>query len=333
MAVAASAAAEPSATRAMPRPRPSRAAAYDATAVNATCERCHAEIAREWRGSLHRRAAIDPMYQRAYAREPLAFCAGCHAPEGDARADLGVACVTCHAPEGGVLAAPSASPSRAPHPVLRDARFASPEACAACHEFRFATAPRDSSWPGDFMQSTVYEHARSREAAASCASCHMPRVADARGGHLSHAFAASRDDAAVRDAVAVSASRPARARVRVVLSPRAVGHAFPTGDLFRRLVVSAEARDARGLLRARDDVYLARHAPAQPRAPGAPADDRVAIDGAASTAWLDLAGAADGDTIAWRVVYQRVEHHTSTNERDAIVEGEILVASGILWPR
>ncbi len=343
VAVATSAAADPpKPTRtSMPHPRPARAPGYDVAGVNASCERCHADIASEWRASLHRASATDPVYQRAHAREPLAFCASCHAPEGDARAAIGVACVTCHVPDAAVLAVPTApsngthvaAPRAAPHAVMRDARFATPEACAACHEFRFPTAPSDSAWPSDFMQSTVHEHARSRSAATSCASCHMPRVADARGGHASHAFAASRDETSVRAAVTVAASRPSRARVRIVLTPRAVGHAFPTGDLFRRLAVSAEARDARGQLRVRDEAFLARHAPQQPRAPGLPKDDRVAIDGSSSTVWLDVAGAADGDTIAWRVVYQRVEHLTSTNDRDAVVEGEIVVASGTLEPR
>ena len=40
----------------------------------ATCESCHAEIAREWESSLHHRSASDPLYERALAREPLPFC-------------------------------------------------------------------------------------------------------------------------------------------------------------------------------------------------------------------------------------------------------------------
>jgi len=315
----------------MPRPRPARAPSFDAAAANAACEKCHAEIAREHRASLHAASATDPMYRRAHAIEPLAFCADCHAPEGDARASLGVACVTCHQPGDDVLAAPGST--RAPHALARDARFATDAACAACHEFRFPTAPPSSSWPGDFMQSTVWEHARSARAGESCASCHMPRVGDSRGGHRSHTFTASRDEALVRSAVDIAATRPARTRARIVVTPRAVGHAFPTGDLFRRLAITAEARDARGDVRARDVVILARHAVGVPRAPGALADDRVAIDGGASTVWLDLAGAREADTIAWRVVYQRVEHYTSTDERDALVEGEIVVASGTLGPR
>ena len=54
-----------------------------AAAVNALCEGCHEEVAREWRGSLHRRAYVDRSFAESLAREPDPFCRGCHAPEAD----------------------------------------------------------------------------------------------------------------------------------------------------------------------------------------------------------------------------------------------------------
>ena len=84
-----------------PRPRPSGLAA--AVTENAKCEGCHQDIAKEWRGSLHQQAWHDPVFQKALAIEPEAFCRGCHAPEADASGeppkaaqDVGVGCVTCH---------------------------------------------------------------------------------------------------------------------------------------------------------------------------------------------------------------------------------------------
>src|SRR5262245_23511904 len=66
----------------LPGPAPQvRAVGYDVAAENQACEGCHAEIAAEWRGSLHHRAWDDPVFLTAYAIEPLAFCRGCHAPE------------------------------------------------------------------------------------------------------------------------------------------------------------------------------------------------------------------------------------------------------------
>src|SRR4051812_8981265 len=70
-----------------------------APALNGECERCHADIAAEWRSSLHHESFTNPSFQSAFALEKLAFCQGCHAPEGDPRAaelgalgTLGVGC-------------------------------------------------------------------------------------------------------------------------------------------------------------------------------------------------------------------------------------------------
>src|SRR5262245_41554016 len=86
----------------MPGPSPSRPRAL--TSENARCEGCHADIAAEWRSSLHRRSHSDPAYQRALEREPLAFCENCHAPE--ASREIGISCISCHVTEssGRVLA-------------------------------------------------------------------------------------------------------------------------------------------------------------------------------------------------------------------------------------
>ncbi len=88
----------------MPRPAPQRRpAGYDAATENEACERCHAVIAEEWRGSLHHEAFDDPVFLAAYGMESQTFCRSCHVPESDptrpATAEerhLGVGCVSCH---------------------------------------------------------------------------------------------------------------------------------------------------------------------------------------------------------------------------------------------
>src|SRR5688572_9202237 len=123
-----------SATRAprMPGPWPVRpkGALVDAVQMNTRCEGCHADIAQEWRDSLHSHAYSNPEFQSALAIEPLPFCRGCHAPEANPVATtdvalqrLGVACVSCHVVDGAVLAAPTEK--RSPeHALLRSAAFA-----------------------------------------------------------------------------------------------------------------------------------------------------------------------------------------------------------------
>jgi len=328
----------------MPYPGPHGRPA-PASAENAGCEGCHLEIAAEWRASLHRAADTDPAYRRALAIEPLAFCRGCHAPEADpsgpapeALSAIGVGCVTCHVPETSILAAPRPGApiaSSSPHAVMRVEAFGGEAACSGCHEFAFPHDPRRTERL--LMQSTRSEHADSPFADAGCAGCHMPMVEGGRGlatgKHRSHAFAASRDPALLRSSARITATR-SEGSVRVHIEPVSLGHAFPTGDLFRRIEVSAEAVGADHRVAAEASRYLARHFEVDKvtRVKKLTRDDRVSSR-EARVVDLDLGEAAAGKPIAWRVAYQRVEHPTTVdNEGAAVVEGEVVLAEGVLGP-
>jgi hypothetical protein len=179
------------------------------------------------------------------------------------------------------------------------------------------------------MQSTVTEHARSRQRDESCADCHMP---SSEQGHRSHAFPGGSDAAFVRGAIAITAKRSASG-VMLRLAPQRTGHAFPTGDLFRRLEVSAEAVGADWNVVATERRYLARHWQRQPSPFGivlrkAVSDDRPLAEPVEVE--LKLGSAAVALPIAWRVAYQRIEHPRSDSEHDSAVEGEIEIGSGTL---
>lgn len=321
---------------AMPGPYPTgaRRAERDAATENSRCEGCHEDIAAEWRGSLHRRSHTEPAYARAVEREPIPFCQGCHAPEADAKkpvpealGDMGTGCVTCHLTGDAVLAAPASRSSfaarSAPHAVARDARFGGPSACAACHEFDFPEL--GVRRPREPMQSTLSEHRASPFASFACADCHMPL----ENGHRSHRFAASRSPEVIRRAASVRATRLSPTMIRVALTAADVGHAFPTGDLFRRLTVVAEADGAprveRRLMRR---FGVIRHGFAGSRTQIG--DDRVGVGGAERAVDLDLGPAAAGLPVRYRVDYERVEHPISKDGEEALVEGAITVAEGIL---
>jgi hypothetical protein len=197
----------------------SRPAPAEPSLPKQECATCHSEIATEWQRSAHRRSYENPIFRAAVALEPTPFCRGCHAPEADPQAPpsaaaraLGVACVSCHprAHEGGAT-----------------------RTCDGCHQFGFPNRP---SVP---MQNTVAEHARSSFAERSCQSCHMPRV---RGGdgriHVSHDVTVS--PSMVRQALIVDVERTEPSALTVRLRAGVVGHAVPTGDLFRRLEVEGE---------------------------------------------------------------------------------------------
>lgn len=275
-------------------------------ADNASCETCHTAIAGEWRQSLHHASFSDADYQRAILREDGPFCRNCHAPERDA--NLGVACITCHQPGDArgtaptILAAPGSA--AAPHPVLRTAAFATEAACARCHEFDFPdTSVRRTPLA---MQRTVTEH---RGRSETCQDCHMKR----RSGHVDHRFAAARDEAFVRSAVTVSARRVARS-IEVTLAPAGVGHAFPTGDLFRRVRVSA----------GREERFLARHYATRQERSGVVVTVETSDDRVLGEPRVVVLPAPDASTHV-RVAYERAEAASDTRRSNVAVDGTILL--------
>lgn len=216
----------------MPAPATAAYARGTREAENAACIKCHSGVAKEHEASLHAKSFSDASFQKGYQQEPLAFCRGCHAPETAPASTPdtfahGMACVTCHAPLGGndpksVLA--TRASGKAPHPVTAIADFGT-RSCAGCHEFFFEHA--ESFGVRGKMQKTILEHGSD---ARSCASCHMT----AGNGH---SFRASRDIAFLQNALDVRAERTAGGDASFTLTAKNIGHAFPTGDLFRRLVL------------------------------------------------------------------------------------------------
>lgn len=319
-------------------PGPGRERGLDAAAHNAACEGCHSDIAREWRDSMHRRAHVDPVYQRAFAIEPMAFCQSCHAPEADLSAnvpqplaDLGIGCVTCHVDDAGRIVSGPASDfaKTAPHDVARSNSFSTADACAACHQFEFPD--RILRGGVELMQSTVDEHARSAFAKTACADCHMPRVE----GHKSHRFGVTDQPAMIRKAVKVRVDRSGPSSVKIAIAPQGVGHAFPTGDLFRRLELTAEAVGPEFNIVDRQVRHLTRHFErrASHRGIAMPflvADDRVGPGLEPSVVELQLSTEASGRPIAWRVAYQRVEHPVSVDGTDAVIADEVVLAEGVV---
>lgn len=297
----------------MPHPDVHRAATFDPVARNAACVGCHVDIAAEWDASLHHASATEPIYLRGFASEPFPFCRECHAPEapdeGDlaTRTALGVGCVTCHVVSGEPPLAPTTSGS-APHAVTVEAKLGTAAACAGCHEFHFDGT---SAVPNALMQSTVSEHAASAKHAESCASCHMPMIVANGRRHRSHRFAVT--EASLKRAVRVLPCRPSRERVRITLTPGEVGHAFPTGDIFRRLALRVGYGDASAV------QYLERRV--FPRA----FDTRVGEGGVVVE--LETGGIPEGAQVTWSLDYQVAER---SNGDALTVASRVVIASGTL---
>ncbi len=143
----------------------------------------------------------------------------------------------------------------------------------------------------------------------------MPR---ATHGGSNHRFAASRDPQLLRSAAKIVGSRDGDDLV-VRFTRNAVGHAFPTGDLFRRLRVVA--RDAEG------NVVSAELSRKTKLGPGA--DDRPFLHSDRATVRLPV-----GSGLAsFQVFYERVQHPLSEDERIAKVAGRVELARGTIDAR
>jgi hypothetical protein len=177
------------------------------------------------------------------------------------------------------------------------------------------------------MQRTASEHAASAFATVACAACHMRRVGPPK--HRDHTFAVP--DAMIRSAVDADVARAGAAAVAVRLAPGHVGHAFPTGDLFRRVVVEAELRDETGTVQASRRRDLARSFGLRPNARGELtrvdlADDRVGA-GLEPCFTMDFAPvrAIEKPSIHVEIAYERVAHPIGPHPDRAAVTSRVTV--------
>lgn len=324
----------------MPHPAPqSRASSRDVVALNTKCEHCHEDISREWRASLHKTAWEDPVFASAYALEPLAFCRSCHAPEADPAAPptpaeraIGVGCVTCHLENDQIVGRRAVPETPDHHGVVGVAELGGADACAACHEFGFPLRPSSP------MQRTLAEHAASPRAGETCQSCHMKSVTDPATGkaHRSHDFRVTGDPAMLRSAVVASAKRLSGQAITVTLSAGQVGHAFPTGDLFRRLEVRARAAGEGGIAITGQPVVLSRRLSVLQTPLGIDrvqtADLRVPASGTPVTTVVLFGADVSRAAVRWEVAYQRMPPALASTFGLDPSDDETIVATGTLLP-
>jgi hypothetical protein len=149
-------------------------------------------------------------------------------------------------------------------------------------------------------------------------------------GHRSHRFAASRDEAMLRSAVRITPQRRGGEVLLEIAVTDRVGHAFPTGDLFRRLRVSLKGADS-----TESTTLLARHFSSRPVGIGGSIrietrDDRPR----AGAPQIIRAAFADTTAVRWSVTYERVEFPGSAQRHSPdVLEGSVLLAEGELPPR
>ncbi len=193
------------------------------------------------------------------------------------------------------------------------------------------------------MQDTVAEHRASLFSKDSCQNCHMPWVRGETGTHRRHDFTVQGDTKILASAVVADARRGDDRTVMIMLHADRVGHAFPTGDLFRRLEVRAVALDAKGNIVARAPAtVLSRVFAATPTGDGASggafdrrqiADTRLPADGSPRDIALRFALPVGGMKVSWQVAYQRMSARMAELFAVDTAAHEVIVATGELPPR
>jgi hypothetical protein len=265
-----------------------------------SCEGCHADVHQAWAGTRHATAFTNPAFQAIWSRWRDPWCTSCHAPEG------GVGCASCHLQEGQIASPTSPSArARAVHAVVEVPDLGT-RACARCHQF-------DAPQGGGPVQTTGSEHASWTQAGGSsdCASCH--------GG--GHAVPSSRDPSRLRAALSVAVHRD-ETEVVATLTASGLGHRFPTGDPWRRLVL--QLLEGETVVR---QWTLSRSVEGVDASLREVADRRLPLPDAAGTSSLALRAEAPLGASRWRLSYQMVDpSHTELASSEAgylVAEGEI----------
>ncbi|TNE51264.1 MAG: hypothetical protein EP343_04010 [Deltaproteobacteria bacterium] len=210
------------------------------------CVHCHApllEQKKHVRGVWNRhrkmssRQRIAKQNPSTRPTNPRTLAALKHAPNHHAleKALLreGINCASCHWRNGVLLAAkrPSKAAQNA-HPIRWEPKLKRASFCAGCHQFNFT---KKLTEPTQVMKTPVqntyhaWQESFARKKGHTCQSCHMKEGEHSMPG--AHSLAMLRR--AIRPNIRWKSSRT----LTVQLASQHVGHAIPTGDPFRRLVL------------------------------------------------------------------------------------------------
>jgi hypothetical protein len=214
------------------------------------CAGCHETVYRNWQKSRHKVALTNELYKESHAREPSPWCVNCHAPlrmtgseKIPHRGEEGISCLVCHVRGGEILtgALPvtrdAGDNGQLAHKYRIDAQFKDERLCEHCHEFNFPTASsamsegKDLHYTEQPMQSTVSEYrASAYYGKVTCQGCHL-----FRDTAESHTFPGGHALERLKKDLRVEAVRESESSLTLRIYAQGIGHAFPTGDLFRTL--------------------------------------------------------------------------------------------------
>jgi len=247
-----------------------------------TCAKCHQESYTSWKKSHHGQSWVDPLFKVALRKEPMQWCINCHSPLKEQQSgnkvtgqlnpglmEEGINCAVCHIRNGIIYASPlkkgnqsaiAKMDTRAKEcilPIKRSASLIDGSLCAGCHQFNFPDSlgsleSTKSLRLGDTpMQNTVAEYGNSEAHAKgiSCSECHFRAQ-----NKPTHDTQTGTQNSFHISFTKVKNPETGRPYMEANLQMKNIGHAWPTGDLFRSVTI--ESLDSSG--RRMDTVVIAR---------------------------------------------------------------------------
>lgn len=256
------------------------------------CGKCHTQIFRAWKESMHARAVSDPIFRASYitaifkqGEEAARMCLKCHSPTTritharDLDKSLtaeGITCDFCHSVKaidmekadnqftvdlGKVKYGPNEKGDVKVHDVAYSELHGKAEFCATCHEYQPNGVPVMSTY-SEWKASPYAEEGK------QCQYCHMPEskgeisndVPGRRDGKIfNHHLAGGHSITQLQKALALKISRVDRKKdrmtVHVDVTNSGSGHRVPTGVPTRKLILYCEIRIPGGKVYKEKIVY------------------------------------------------------------------------------
>lgn len=228
-------------------------------ASQAACQNCHQKIHSNWKESSHGNSYSNLRFQAALQKEPRVWCLNCHAPLHNLKQELvdlpkkyvvpkiaqeGVNCAVCHVRNDKIYGKKENLHLKE-HAVFRDESLSETGICNQCHQFSFPkTHDPTTIYSSVEMQSTGSEFASSHSffIGKGCQSCHVANL---------HRLGGATDKKFLRESVKISSSvskLDSAYQLKIQIEIPKIGHAFPTGDLFRAVSLRAFGESGKQLV-------------------------------------------------------------------------------------
>jgi hypothetical protein len=150
----------------------------------------------------------------------------------------GISCIVCHKRGDKILTARIPSKSQE-HKYIEVKEMRRSEFCENCHQFNFPVGTgnvphKNFKYSAQPMQNTFTEWQMSYfYGKETCQDCHMKP----KDGYKTHRFPGGHNRDYLSKTFSINLDRISDSEVKLTVTAKRLGHSFPTGDLFRTLII------------------------------------------------------------------------------------------------